>query len=106
MSPISASYPRPTNARTWPTVVPRPLLPIEPPATIGALPPLPSPPRDPAFAPSYTLTTHLIPAAYPRTTPYIPLPHIAAGLPKDVRKAHVQRAADEIIAIKTRQERG
>ena len=87
-------------------VVPRPLLPIEPPVALGALPPLPSPPRNPEFAHSYTLTTHLIPAAHPRTTSDVPLPRIPTGLSKDVRKAHVQLVADEIVAVKVRQERG
>jgi hypothetical protein len=51
------------------------------------LPALPSPLREPIF-PGYTLTTHIIPAAFPRMAPDVPLPK-----PLDNQSDKAQRAA-------------
>jgi hypothetical protein len=50
------------------------------------MPVLPSPPRKPAFDASFTLTTHLFPATYLRTTRLFPLPNSPlAGATKEER---------------------
>lgn len=56
------------------TVNPRPLLPFRERGEDLEKPPLPSPPRNEIFNASYTVSTHLVPAACPRRTPHIPLP--------------------------------
>lgn len=52
----------------------RDLLPIYPPPEPLEHPPLPSPQRQPVFEAPFTLSTHLIPAAYLRTTKPTPVP--------------------------------
>ncbi|ETW77306.1 hypothetical protein HETIRDRAFT_436230 [Heterobasidion irregulare TC 32-1] len=101
------SYPRPESFQTWTPINPRPLLPIQPPPLQGlALPPLPSPTRDAAFGPAYTLTTHLVPSAFPRSSADIPQPQVPAHETKVERKARVARVAKEMLALKERQEAG
>jgi len=67
------SYPKPPPF-TWLPITTRPLLPIFPPPEPLNRPTLPSPPRQPAFDASYTLTTHIFPAAHLRTTAHVPVP--------------------------------
>ena len=67
------SYPKPPPF-TWFPITTRSLLPIFPPCEPLVRPPLPSPPRQPAFDAPYTLTTHIFPAAHLRTTAHVPVP--------------------------------
>lgn len=65
---MTSSYPRPAFTRSLGIKHPRratnfPNLPHPP---ITTQPKLPSPPRQPELLPGYSLTTHLVPAAYPR----------------------------------------
>ena len=66
---------------TWNKYHVRDTLPIYPPplGTFDSMPVLPSPPRKPAFDAPFTLTTHLFPATYLRTTRPIPLPKLPAS---------------------------
>ncbi|EPQ51881.1 hypothetical protein GLOTRDRAFT_80888 [Gloeophyllum trabeum ATCC 11539] len=79
MSP-RPSLPQPTTLLSLPTVHPRPLKPILPPSSSpgpqSPLPAVPSPPRQPIppLAASYTLSTHILPAARPRSAPHVPVP--------------------------------
>ena len=51
--------------------------------------------RPRAFADRYTLSTHIIPSAYPRVAPDAPpLEPIPAGLSKEARKAFVAEQTD------------
>lgn len=84
---------RPTPAFTPAT--PRPFLPIQPYPVISHSPPLPTPPRKAIHA-AYALTTHLIPAAFPRSVPDIPLPEIPSHSTPD-RQAQVGSLARELI---------
>ncbi|EGO26749.1 hypothetical protein SERLADRAFT_464144 [Serpula lacrymans var. lacrymans S7.9] len=81
----------------WTSVHPRPFYPLhEHPASL-AYPQLPSSPRPPAFHDLYTLSTHIIPAAYPRVVPDIPIPEAPSQYTdKEERKRHVQRLGGEI----------
>lgn len=56
------------------TVNPRPFLPFRERGEDLEKPPLPSSPRNELFNASYTVSTHLVPAACPRRTPHILLP--------------------------------
>ncbi|KAL4076721.1 Alpha/Beta hydrolase protein [Scleroderma yunnanense] len=62
---------------------PRLFLPIQPHPTISHSPHLPSPPRQTIHA-AYALTTHLIPAAFPRSAPDAPLPVTPPSTPDRV----------------------
>ena len=70
--------PPPTFTYTWnnkyPIRDPLPVYPPPPHLTEPNLPNLPSPSRKPAFDAPFTLTTHLFPASYLRSTRLIPLP--------------------------------
>ena len=67
-------YPKPSPF-TWLPITTRPLLPVFPPSDpLITRPILPSPPRQSAFDAPYTLTTHVFPAAYLRTTAHVPVP--------------------------------
>ncbi|TFY55643.1 hypothetical protein EVJ58_g8117 [Rhodofomes roseus] len=91
------SFPRPERPaqRRCPRP-PRDLLPLEAIPDDSNLPSLPSPPRK--FSdPSYTLTTHLVPVALPRSTPEVPLPATSARVATD---AGAVSLAKELIAIR------
>jgi hypothetical protein len=61
-------------------------------------PVLPSPPRKPSFDAPFTLTTHLFPAAYLRTTRPIPLPKLpAAGATKEERRRVSAESALQLL---------
>ncbi|KAI6138208.1 Alpha/Beta hydrolase protein [Pisolithus thermaeus] len=65
-----------TPSPPWPSVNPRPLLPIQPHPASARCPSLPSPPRQDIVHKDYALSTHIVPAAYPRLVPDVPLPEI------------------------------
>jgi pimeloyl-ACP methyl ester carboxylesterase len=99
---VQMSYSRPANLPTWKSINPRPF-----PGTFSSvsepciLPQLPSPIREPTFAENYTLTTHVVPAAYPRVSPDIPvvqvLPTTWPSSEEESRRI-LSRTADEVIA--------
>ncbi|KAI0772814.1 hypothetical protein BD413DRAFT_473512 [Trametes elegans] len=83
---------------------PKELLPLETPPIRISLPSLPSPPRNSLLDSHYTLSTHLVPAAYPRMTPDVPLPSSPNwNGDKAVFKASVAQTAEHILALKERQ---
>ncbi|KAN0107765.1 Alpha/beta hydrolase family domain containing protein [Russula decolorans] len=92
------SIPRPPQAP--PALVdsiPGPLLPLRSPEPLR-YPPLPCPPRHHHFTTSYTVTTHLIPAAFPRLSPFVPLPPFPAHETKEERAARIQRLTGELLS--------
>jgi hypothetical protein len=73
-----------------------------PPSHKQALPLLPSPARTPAFSDhvlsSYSLSTHIFPAAFPRSTPPIQAPVLnTSKAAPEVRKAEVKKAVASIL---------
>lgn len=65
-----------TPSPPWPSVNPRPSLPIQPHSASVRCPNLPSPPRQDIVHKDYVLSTHIVPAAQPRVVPDVPLPEI------------------------------
>ena len=96
------SCPRPPPF-TWNKHHIRYVLPIYPPTREtfdSMLPVLPSPPRKPAFDALFTLTTHLFPATYLRTTKVIPLPKLPAagpGATKEERRRVLSESALQLL---------
>lgn len=113
-------YPRPAEPGKFTSVNPRKLLPLrEPPAPLLLYPPiLPSEAQQRCNRPSpisteYALSTHIVPAAYPRVTPFVPLPASFASLHsstsrlnKEERKSLSKKITEEIICFKQRQAAG
>ncbi|KAI9463967.1 Alpha/Beta hydrolase protein [Lactarius psammicola] len=96
------TVPRPMQPpRTDEGVVPNLLFPLQEPPQSLKYPALPCPPRDHRFTSTYTVTTHLIPAAFPRVSPFAPLPPVPGHESKDERGARVERYASEFIAQQT-----
>jgi len=108
MSRRLSSIPRPSHCLlvTKDKVPPIPLLPLQPPPEPITYPALPCPPRDPCFTSTYTVTTHIIPAAFPRSLPFIPesaVPdHDQGSKDSDERRAWVQQYTNELLALQTR----
>ncbi|KZV93760.1 hypothetical protein EXIGLDRAFT_34964 [Exidia glandulosa HHB12029] len=107
---LLSSYPRPQHALDIPTVVPRPPRPLTtPPASAILNPPqLPCPPRSPDSLKGFIVSTHLVPAAYPRI-PYGPAPHVPSSLPgesKGQRIARLQQVGAEQLSRRAAFERG
>ena len=102
MSRLSATYdltaPDPYILQTC---HPRPLIPSETPSQTIPLPPLPSAPRQSLLDLWFTLSTHLIPAACPRTTPDVPVPYFPSH-PRPDTEEHT-RAARDILELKRQQ---
>jgi hypothetical protein len=84
------SHPPPTNPIAWQSLKTRSLLPLRHPPQPLLFPQLPSPLRARKFTEQYDLSTHIIPAAYPRTAPYLPPP---PGPPAEASKAERQDLA-------------
>ncbi|KAK0194525.1 alpha beta-hydrolase [Armillaria mellea] len=62
-----------------------PLIPLEPPSLPAVLPQLPSPQRFPVWLPDgWIHTTHIVPAAYPRSYPDVVLPEASVFDPKQL----------------------
>ena len=86
---------------------PRPLLPFQTPPPCLYPPTLPSPPRKSPLDQHYTLSTHILPGAYPRTTPVLPVPELPKWSPdKGAFRAAARRTAEEVFTIKTQQWNG
>jgi hypothetical protein len=100
------SYAQPIHVPKVPTIYPRRLAPIEHHQLTSSLPTLPSPLRPPQFGKHFTLSSHIFPAALPRT-PFGPAP---AGFPeggtKEERDARIGDAVSELTRKKLAYERG
>ncbi|KAI0346372.1 alpha/beta-hydrolase [Trametopsis cervina] len=86
-----------------------PLLPTTKPPVPQDFPSLPSQPRVPetAISSRYELTTHLVPAAYTRVTPFIPIPEQPAwSNDRETWKANVEKTAQEVMGPKIEQYEG
>ena len=92
------SYSQPPRF-TWKKHSVRDTLPIYPPTweTLESIPVLPSPPRKPAFDAPFTLTTHIFPATYLRTTRLIPLPKQPAGASKEERRQLLAEFTSQLL---------
>ena len=93
------SWPQPPPF-TWNKYHVRDILPVYPPTpgTFDSTPLLPSPPRKPAFDAPFTLTTHLFPATYLRTTRPVPLPKLSAvGTIKEERRRVLAETASQLL---------
>ena len=106
---FTGSYPKPEAP--WPIQFPvRNLEPLEPlPPLPSELPTLPCPPRKSLLHPEWILSTHIVPAAYLRTTPLVPVPKIPSFTPgqdKKQRKGVIAALADEIAQMKFQQSKG
>ena len=96
------TVPRPSQPpRTNERVKPNLLFPLQEPPTSIEYPTLPCPPRDHRFTSTYTVTTHLIPAAFPRVSPFVPLPPVPEHESKDERGARVGRYTSEFLDLQT-----
>jgi pimeloyl-ACP methyl ester carboxylesterase len=85
---------------SWEPYQVRQLLTQLPPPEIPNLPFLPSQPRQPAFDAPYTLTTHILPAAYPRTSPDVPLQQLPPdSASKSERKRALTKIRDDIMKM-------
>ncbi|RPD76053.1 alpha/beta-hydrolase [Lentinus tigrinus ALCF2SS1-7] len=103
MASSALTYP-PPGPYDLPTCHPKPLKPSQTPPRDIQAPQLPTPPRKSLLDEWYTLSTHLVPAACPRTTPFVPLPPLPQWSPnKDEFQASVQRVVDEVSATKEAQ---
>lgn len=93
----------------WPEIQPRDShLPLEPPPAAvshSALPSLPSPARQSFFLPKYSLSTHIVPAAYPRTYPFQTPPSLPdEGLPKQQRKTQLNQVTKQLLQARAEYE--
>lgn len=95
---------RPLAQPAFKSINPRPLLPLEEPPETLPLPSLPSPLRQPDFTDLYTLSTHIVPAAYPRAARDAPLPAPipSHGLDKEERKKLVWQRTIEMVEAHTK----
>lgn len=85
---------------------PRSLSPLDPTPVLQSFPSLPSKQRS-FLDDSFTLTTHLVPAAFPRSTPDVPLPTLPTwSADKQQWKASVLATADEIASMRYKQWNG
>jgi hypothetical protein len=102
---MASSYPPPNSLPAYSSVHPRTLLPLLPPPQEALLryPFLPTPPHQPSesFLESFRLSRHTLPAAYPRSHPYIPLP---SPLPKQLdgieRRDHAKQRMSQLLKVK------
>ncbi|KZP03357.1 hypothetical protein FIBSPDRAFT_923550 [Athelia psychrophila] len=97
-----SSFDPPPTQPSFRSVNPRILFPISPHpknSTSQSQPPaLPSPPRPPTFNDQYALSTHIVPAAYPRVAADAPLPQsMPAGLGKEERKRFLAEQTDTLV---------
>ena len=101
---IASPYPRP-NPPAFRSVHPRALVRSQSPPLVCPLPALPSPPRKHSFSfpghGDWALSTHIIPAAFPRTVPYV-APSFAPRPPANDKPALARWAretADEVVRL-------
>ncbi len=87
--------------RTDEQVKPTLLFPLQEPSQSLECPALPCPPRDHHFISTNTVTTHLIPTAFPCVSPFVPLPPVPEHESKDECGARGEQYASEFIAQRT-----
>ena len=96
------TIPRPRQPlRTGERVKPNRLFPLQEARQPLKYPALPCPPRDHRFTDTYTVSTHLIPAAFPRVSPFVPLLPVPEHESKDERRARIERYTDAFLALQT-----
>ena len=99
---MTSSIELPSSPWLVPPIPLRPLLPICPPTLAQPLPALPSPHRAPQIHPSFALSTHIVPAAYIRSSPHVPrpppsiMPAPSLGTGKKPTKEEKLRKATEV----------
>lgn len=94
------TIPRPSRGpRANEHIPPIPLLPLQLPPEPLRYPSLPCPPRDHRFSTSYNVTMHIIPAAFPRSSPFVALPAFPGHEIKDERAARIQRYTNELLSL-------
>ena len=104
--PNALTFPPPPHL-DLPSCNPRALAPFDTPTKTTALSALPSLLRKSLLEEWYTLSTHLVPAAYPRETPYLPVPALPRWTPnKDEFRAAVRKTVGDILSTKERQWKG
>ncbi|KAI0289945.1 Alpha/Beta hydrolase protein [Russula brevipes] len=69
-------------------------------------PALPSPSRDGSFAGTYSITTHIIPAAFPRVSPFVPVLPLPNHENRDERGAHVKQHTSELLSLQAQDDSG
>jgi hypothetical protein len=98
------SYDQPTQTTSYASVNPRPLAPLESLPVCSELPALPSAPRESPFK-GYLLTSHIVPAAYPRHPC-----NLAPAIPRiesvEARKERVERLRQELISGRLQDQEG
>lgn len=93
------TIPRPGQPpRAHEQVLPVPLFPLRLPPEPLRYPALPCPPRDHRFSTSHNITTHIIPAAFPRSSPSVALPAFPGHEIKEERVARIQRYTSELMS--------
>lgn len=100
------SYPRPARFEPVADIKPRPLYPLSVPPEPTVLPSLPSPQRPSALGSKWKLTTHLVPAAYPRSTPDIDVSPPVFSQDKAEWKQRVEDKLNELTGLKEKQAAG
>jgi hypothetical protein len=104
MTENGRSYALPKTLQHWPSAPPvRPALPFLQPPSCVSLPTLPSPSREPSFSHAYTLSTHTVPAAYPRYAPHVAPPSLPANfdtLHKHGRGAVLDDVVTELMKLR------
>ncbi|KAH9927946.1 alpha/beta-hydrolase [Epithele typhae] len=97
IDPNSTTF-TPPDLYELPSSRPQPLLPLRPPPLCIYPPVLPSPPRKSLLDATFALSTHLVPAAWPRTTPEVPLLELPTWTPdKDAFRAAVRKTTTTLM---------
>ncbi|KAF9037768.1 Alpha/Beta hydrolase protein [Panaeolus papilionaceus] len=95
------AYPQPPPF-SWDPVEIRKCLPVYPPPEPLDYPGLPSPPRKPSFSAPFTLSTHVFPASYLRTTRQAPVPELPHHtLAKEQKRQRLIEIRKELDALRT-----
>lgn len=95
-----STYDPPSVMPTWTSINPRPFPSLQQLPENLIFPSLPSAPRQSAFSNLWTLSTHIIPAAYPRVTPDV-LPPVKVPdtlIDKNERRRMNSEKATEMLA--------
>ncbi|PPQ75295.1 hypothetical protein CVT24_007518 [Panaeolus cyanescens] len=99
MKPNAYAQPPPF---TWDPVEVRKCLPVYPPPEPLDYPSLPSPPRKASFSSPFTLSTHIFPASYLRTTRQAPIPELPHHtLPKEQKRKRILEIRKELDDLRT-----
>lgn len=103
------SYPQPSPPIALEPLQPRSLPPLERPPLPEHLPSPPTPPVpiDPIFSKYFDISTHIVPAAYPRLTPHVPaVSPPAFSKDKTQFQASVENTLNEVIGWRVKQWKG